>query len=396
MLRKLKNFAHLCLAILANVMYGFPAKKLTVIGVTGTDGKTTTSTIIYHILKSTGHKTALITTVGAYINNQMHSTGFHVTTPSAFAIQKFINQAAKSGHEYVVIETSSHGIDQNRIWGIPYKIAAITNITHEHLDYHVNFNAYIETKFKLLKRATVAVVNLDDAIVKNESKKLNNRVIGYSLHSPAEVNLSTFPFESKLFGSFNQSNCLAAIAVCKELGVNDEQIRTALMTIDPPPGRQDIIWNDEFKVMVDFAHTPNSIETILREAKQTNPKRLIHLFGAPGRRDQAKRKLMGESSAKYADVIVIAPDDPRDESIDYINGQIRSGLPTHFKAGENLFEFKDRLKALEFTLSNAQAGDFIVLTGKGHEPTLALADKELPWNEKELALNILQKMKPQA
>lgn len=396
MLRKLKNLAHWGLAVLANYIYGFPGRKLTVVGVTGTDGKTTTATIIYQILQSAGHKTALITTVGAYINGQMQSTGFHVTTPTAFTIQSFLSQAVKSGHTHAVIETSSHGIDQNRIWGIPYKVAAITNITHEHLDYHKNFEAYTSTKFKFLAEAGVAVVNLDDPIVKAESKRLNRRIVGYSLHGSAEINLDTFPFESKLFGSFNQLNCLAAIAVCQELGLTDDQIRTALAGLQAPPGRQEIIWDENFKVMVDFAHTPNSIETILKEARATNPKRLVHLFGAPGRRDQAKRKLMGEASARYADVIVVAPDDPRDESVEYINSQIRSGLPVHFKLNENLFEFTDRFKALEFALGQAQPGDFIVLTGKGHEPTLALADQELPWNEKEIALEILKKNNPLA
>lgn len=393
MIRKLKNLAHLALAIFANVINGFPANKITVIGVTGTDGKTTTTSIISHILNQAGHKAAMITTVGAYINGQMNSMGFHVTTPSAFALQKFLKDAVQAKHGYAVIETSSHGIDQNRIWGIPYKVAAITNITHEHLDYHKTFEAYVQTKFKFLKSAKTAVINLDDLVIEKYSNTLNNKVLTYSKSKDTDLNLSNYPFESNLFGSFNQSNILAAIGVCKELGLSDDQIRAGLKTFKAPLGRQDIVWDKDFKVMVDFAHTPNSLENILHEAKATQPKRLIHLFGAPGRRDQAKRPLMGATSSKYADVIIIAPDDPRDENISDVNNSIKQGIDSKFKLNENLFVFEDRLKAIEFALSQALPGDFVLLTGKGHESTLALANQELPWNEREIVLQILNKKK---
>jgi UDP-N-acetylmuramoyl-L-alanyl-D-glutamate--2,6-diaminopimelate ligase len=390
MIRKLKNLGHFGLAIAANILNGFPGRKITVVGVTGTDGKTTTTSLIYHILKSAGHKAAMITTVGAYINDKMHSTGFHVTTPSAFAIQKFLRQAVDTGHEFAVIETSSHGVDQNRIWGIPYAAAAITNLTHEHLDYHGTFKAYSEAKFKLLASAKTAILNIDDTTISAFKNRLRNKVITYSIAQPANFSLKSFPFQSNLFGTFNQSNALAAIAVCKELGIPDESIRQGLASFKPPLGRQDIVWDRGFKVMVDFAHTPNSIENILKEAKKTNPRRLVHLFGAPGRRDTAKRPLMGQASAKYADIIIVAPDDPRDEKISEVNSQIRQGISANFTEGKNLFEFNDRMKALEFALGQAQPGDFIVLTGKGHETTLALADQELPWNEREIALQILK------
>lgn len=391
MIRKLKNLGHFVLAVAANILNGFPGRKITVVGVTGTDGKTTTTSLIYHILKTAGHKTAMITTVGAYINDQMQETGFHVTTPSAFTLQKFLRQAVNSGHEFAVIETSSHGVDQNRVWGIPYTVGAITNITHEHLDYHKTFKAYSETKFRFLASAKTAVINLDDPTISAFQSRLRNKVLTYSLAQEADFNPQKFAFKSNLFGTFNQSNALAAIAVCKELGLSDEAIKSGLATFKAPLGRQDIVWDKEFKVMVDFAHTPNSVENILKEAKKTNPKRLVHLFGAPGRRDTTKRPLMGQASAKYADVIIVAPDDPRDEKISDVNNQIRQGIGENFIEGKNLFVFDDRIKALEFALRKAQQGDFIVLTGKGHEATLALADKELPWNEREIALGLILK-----
>jgi UDP-N-acetylmuramoyl-L-alanyl-D-glutamate--2,6-diaminopimelate ligase len=391
MIRQLKNLAHLCLAVIANILYGFPGKKLRVIGVTGTDGKTTTTSLIYHILKQSGKKTAMITTVGAYVNDQMEQTGFHVTTPSTFTVQKFLKKVVDTDNEFAVIETSSHGIDQNRIWGIPYEVAAITNITHEHLDYHKNFQEYAETKLKFLKSAKCAVINIDDPTIKFFPSKLKNKIITYSLHAHADYSTDNFPVESNLFGDFNKYNTLAAIAVCKEVGINDEQIRTAIKTFHAPKGRQELAYDGGFKVMIDFAHTPNSIENILKEARKTNPKRLIHLFGAPGRRDELKRPLMGQASARYADQIIITADDPRDEKVEKIIQQISGGISDKFHEGKNLFKIEDRKKAIEFAITNAQPGDFILLTGKGHETTLALADQELPWNEKEIVNSFIKK-----
>lgn len=390
MIRKLKNLAHLMLAILANVIYGFPGKKIKVIGVTGTDGKTTTTSLIYQILNSAGHKTAMITTVGAYINGQMRETGFHVTTPSAFALQKFLKEAVQTGHEFAIIETSSHGIDQNRIWGIPYKVAVITNITHEHLDYHKDFETYAQTKFKFMKSAPIAVVNIDDSKITSLKEYLKGRIVTYSKNNSADYNLTNFPFETSLFGSFNQMNCLAAIAVCKQFNLMDDEIRAGLKQVKSPTGRQDIVYNKHFKVMVDFAHTPNAISNILKEVRNTNPARIIHLFGAPGRRDVSKRPLMGQASAENADIIVLTADDPRDEKVEDINTRVKEGISKKFEINKNFFEIPDRLDAIKYAINLAQPGDFIVLTGKGHETTLATAKGEIPWDDKKIALEVIQ------
>jgi UDP-N-acetylmuramoyl-L-alanyl-D-glutamate--2,6-diaminopimelate ligase len=391
MIQKLKNIAHWGLAVLANVRYGFPARRITVVGVTGTDGKTTTTSLVYHILNSAGRKAAMVTTVGAYINGQMRSTGFHVTTPTSFALQKFLSEAARTGHEFAVIETSSHGIDQSRIWGIPYRVAAITNITHEHLDYHPSFEEYAETKLRFLRSVGAAVLNLDDPLVASSRGKFKNKVVTYSRNGAADLTVSSFAFETKLFGSFNQSNILAAVGICRELGIADELIRAGIRSFSAPPGRQEIVHDGEYKVMVDFAHTPNAVESVLREVKATSPRRLVHLFGAPGHRDQSKRPLMGAASDRYADVMIITADDPRTEKVADVIGQIRRGVSPRFVLGKNLFEIEDRMKAIEFAIAQAQPGDFIVLTGKGHEPTLALADREMPWNEREIVLGVIKK-----
>lgn len=390
MIRKLKNLAHLILGWTAGLVYGFPARKITIIGVTGTDGKTTTTSLIYHILNYSGHKTAMITTVGAYLNGEEHRIGLHVTTPSAWTLQKFLRDAVRTGHKFAVIETSSHGIDQNRIAGIPYRVAVITNITHEHLDYHKSFEEYARVKFKLLKKASIAVINLDDAKISSLAPLLKNNIVTYSRLSNADYTPAKYPFKTKLFGSFNESNCLAAIASVKQFSIPDDQIKEALEVFKAPLGRQDIVYDKEFKVMVDFAHTPNSIENILREVKNTHPKRLIHLFGAPGHRDQDKRPMMGQASAQYADVIILTADDPREEKVENICAQIRKGISGAFEINKNLFEVYDRKEAIKMVISMAQPGDFIVLTGKGHEAGLALSGGDVPWNEREIVLEIIK------
>jgi len=384
MTRHLKNLAHLGLAILANMRYGFPSRKLKVIGVTGTDGKTTTTSLIHHILDSAGRKAAMITTVGAAMGGQSEQMGLHVTTPPSFAVQRFLKRALDSGSEFVVLETSSHGIDQNRVWGVSYAIAVITNVTHEHLDYHKTFQAYAGTKLKFMKSAPVAIVNVDDKTVAGFIPQLTGKVVTYSRTSAADVTPERFPFKSPLFGDFNQSNALAAIAACREAGIPDQAIRDALLTFKAPAGRQEMAHDGEFKVMVDFAHTPNAVESILREVKGTNPKRLVHLFGSPGRRDVDKRPLMGAASSRYADVIIVTADDPRDERVEDVNAAIISGIKGKFTRGTDLFEFSDRMDAVSHALGSAQPGDFILMTGKGHEPTLAVGDKEIPWDEAKI------------
>ena len=162
MWQNIKNYYHLLQAIVANILYRFPARKLNVIGVTGTDGKTTTTSLIYHILKSAGKKVAMITSIGAYIGDKQYDIGFHVTTPSSFGLQRYIRRAVDQGNEYLVLETTSHALDQNRVWGIPYKIGVLTNVTHEHLDYHKTWEEYAKVKFHLIANSEVGIVNRDE------------------------------------------------------------------------------------------------------------------------------------------------------------------------------------------------------------------------------------------
>jgi UDP-N-acetylmuramoyl-L-alanyl-D-glutamate--2,6-diaminopimelate ligase len=420
MFQKIKNIYHLGQAIIANIIYGFPGRKLTVIGVTGTDGKTTTTSIIYHILKSAGKKTAMITSVGAYIGDKVYDIGFHVTTPSPFGLQKYIRKAVDDGVEYLVLETTSHALDQNRVWGIPYKIAVLTNITHEHLDYHKSYEEYAETKFKLLNLSNICIVNKDDnswsLITSQINSKLSfeNRIISYSLlDKEADFTPKKFPFTTQLLGKFNQSNSLAAIAAVKMLNISDSIIRQSLATFTPPPGRQEIVYDKEFKVIIDFAHTPNAFAKILPEVKRITRGRLIHVFGSAGKRDATKRPEMGRESSHYADIIILTAEDPRNEKIEEINKAISDGINSKFKfyasnevrshidnssrPGELdsnnkvVFEIPNRKEAIEFAINLAQKGDTVILTGKSHEKSMNLGRGEEPWDEFKVARDAIEK-----
>ena len=220
-IQKLKNIYHLFQAISANVFYGFPSKKLKIIGITGTGGKTTTTHLIYHILKSSGKKVSMISTVYAQIGEKQYDTGFHVTTPSAFSVQKLIFEAYKAESKYFILESTSHRLEQNQLWGIKFEIGVLTNITHEHLDYHGNYEEYVKAKLKLLLNSKVAIVNVDDESYKIISQKSKVKIQKYNSKVKS---LEELPELTK----FNRYNYAAAYKVCRELGVSEEIILKAI------------------------------------------------------------------------------------------------------------------------------------------------------------------------
>lgn len=380
MLTKFKNPYRLAKAVGANLIYGFPSRGMFVIGVTGTDGKTTTTSLIYHILKTAGKKVAMITTVGAYIGDKKYETGFHVTTPSSYTLQKYISQAKKEKCDYLVLEVTSHGLSQNRTFGISFQIGVLTNITHEHLDYHKTYKKYLLAKLKLLKQSKTLILNKDDQsfeLVKPFLKE--KQMIAYSLKD-------AFPFKTNLLGEFNKSNCLAAVATSRSLGIDEKIIQKALLSFKLPPGRQEIVYNKGFQVMIDFAHTPNAFAQILPSLKKLTSGKLIHVFGAAGQRDASKRPAMGRESAKFADVIILTAEDPRDERVSQINSEIKRGIKTVKK----VYDIPDREKAIKYAISRARSGDIVIITGKGHEQSINLGKGEVPWNDAKIALKYLK------
>lgn len=387
MFRKLKNIYHLIIATLSVVRYLYPAKNLIVIGVTGTDGKTTTSSLIYQILKLSGKNVSLITSVNAKIGNDEYDTGFHVTTPDPMALQRFIKKAKDIGSKYLVLETTSHALDQNRVIGCNYYMGVITNVTHEHLDYHLTYTKYLKTKAKLFKNVKFSVLNIEDKSYDFLKKVASGKVITYGLHK-GNYNLKNFKFETKLPGTFNQYNCLAAIASCKSLGIEEKIIQKGVLTFNPVVGRMDEIKNDRgIKILIDFAHTPNALEKALKVAKGMSKRRVISVFGSAGLRDKTKRPLMGHFASSNADVVILTAEDPRTENVNDIIDQIAQGI----KTGKQLFKVPDRQEAINKAINEiGRKGDLIIITGKGHEKSMCFGTKEYPWSDYEAVQNALK------
>lgn len=390
MLRSLKGLYHLLVAIIANIRFGFPSRKLTVIGVTGTDGKTTTTTLIYDILKAAEYKTSMITSVHAEIAGKTYDTGFHVTTPSPFFVQKYLREAVDHGDTHMVLEVTSHALSQYRVFGVRFAIGAITNVTHEHLDWHKTFLSYMKTKLSLLKKAHIAVVNRDEAEVYNffMPRLRHKNVITYGIHRDAKITPKSYPFTTKLLGEFNRYNILAALSVADALGIPKKTAQQVIAGFAGVVGRMEIVKREPFTVIVDFAHTPNAIDKALRSVRTMTKKHLIHVFGSAGLRDHTKRPLMGRASSKYADVIVLTEEDYRTERVETIMDEIATGI----EPGPKVFRAPNRQDAIDFAVKMAQPQDIIIITGKGHEKSLCRGKKEYPWSDQEAVKRALKKL----
>lgn len=381
-MQKLKNIYHLIQAIIANLWYGFPSRKLKVIGVTGTDGKTTTTHLIAHILKTSGHKASFVSSVYADIAGKVYDIGFHVTTPSPFTLQKFLKQSLDFGDEYFILETTSHAIDQNRIWGIKYEVAVLTNVTHEHLDYHKNYDEYLKVKTTLLEIAKKSLINEDDESYNYLSQKLKLKSQRYN------SKFNGFEKFTQLT-KFNQYNYSAGYLVCKQLGLNDDEIFVAMKSFVLPRGRMELVYDKNFKIIIDFAHTPNALANLLPELRNKYLKKnskLIHVFGAAGLRDMSKRPLMGLVSSQFADKIILTEEDFRTEKPEEICNQIASGI----KNNRTYEIIINREQAIFKAINMAKKGDIVVLTGKSHEKSLCRGKVEYPWDEHEAVRKALK------
>lgn len=391
MLQSLKRLYHFALALFAAVWFRFPSRKLTVVGVTGTDGKTTTTTIIYEILKTAGYKVSMITSVNAVIAGESYDTGFHVTTPNAFWVQKYLRQAVDNGDTHFVLEVTSHALTQSRVWGINFDVGVLTNVTHEHLDWHKTFENYLETKLSLLYQSKIAVLNKDDddiysrALLRLQFRKF----LTYGIRREAKITPTSFPFKTQLPGEYNRYNCLAAIAAALALKVDKNKILSAVSKFSGVSGRTEIIVKKPFKVIVDFAHTPNAIDQVLKTIRPETKGRLIHVFGSAGLRDHTKRPLMGAASGRYADIIILTEEDYRTENIEEIMNDIAKGIPLT----KQVYRFPYRLDAIEFAIKEAKPGDLVILTGKGHEKSLARGTVEYPWSDQKAVIKSLKKLK---
>ncbi|MBI3915161.1 MAG: UDP-N-acetylmuramoyl-L-alanyl-D-glutamate--2,6-diaminopimelate ligase, partial [Chloroflexi bacterium] len=425
--------SRLALAHLCSAFYDNPSRKLRVIGVTGTDGKTTTGALVASILRAAGHRVGAITTVGAQIGDQEIDTGFHTTTPDAPEIQRYLAQMVAAEMQYAVIECTSHGLAQHRLAAIDFDIAVVTNIQHEHLDYHKTFENYRAAKAMLFRSlasshrkartAKVAVLNAEDTGsfeflrgIETEEKIIystggtrhvtrhTSHVTGISAHhithSPSGLSFivetphGNLSISSSLLGRYNVSNILAAIGVGIARRVPFEAMREGIANVRGVVGRMQVMQSEPFTAIVDFAHTPNALRVALETAREIARGKVIVVFGCAGLRDAQKRALMGEIAGKLADKIVVTAEDPRTESLDAINAQIAQGLErAGRKNREDYFAVNDRAEAIGFAAQMARAGDVLIVTGKGHERSMCFGETEYPWSDQEALIAALKNQK---
>ncbi len=394
MLRKLKNLYHFFQALIAAVIFNFPSKNLVVIGVTGTDGKTTTVHMIYEILKTAGLKVSMISSVYAVIGPRQYDTGFHVTTPNAWHVQKYLRRALDGGSKYFVLETTSHGLDQNRLAFVNFNTAVITNITHEHMDYHKNWQKYASAKAKLFKSVKTSILNGDDQSFNFLKHKVSGKILTYSTKTEEDFNPKNFPLKLKIPGEYNLANALAAAAAAKNLGVTKQKILRALNNFTGVIGRmENIDLGQNFKVFIDFAHTPNGLEQSLKTLRSqlgSDSSKLIAVFGAASQRDKSKRPIMGKVADQNSDVIIITAEDPRKEKTEKIAEEIAKGIKGK-KLNEGYFVVPSRAGAIEFAINLARDGDTVGIFGKGHEKSMAHGKKEYPWDEFKVTKDAIKK-----
>ncbi|MEO6508411.1 MAG: UDP-N-acetylmuramyl-tripeptide synthetase [Patescibacteria group bacterium] len=406
MWQTIKNYYHLIQAIGANIYYGWPSKKLKVIGVTGTDGKTTTTSLIYHILINSGHKASMITTVYAKVGTQEFDTGLHTTTPHSFDVQRFLKKSVEAGDEFFILESTSHALHQYRIYDVDFEIGLITNITHESLEYHKTYENYVKAKLMLLLMSKKILINKDDGSYKLLSEHLHKakrHFKTYGLNEKTDYKLEISEKIKQKLTEFNRYNYLAAYAVCHELGIPDEKIFEAMKTFKLPVGRFEVVYDKDFTIIVDFAHTPNAMYQLLKSVKQLYPsRRVINMFGSAGFRDVTKRPIMGEASGEFADLTIITEDDPRTEDPMVIAEEIAQGLQkkgfeqvTIADFGESLKKYcilTNREKAIKKAISIAKKGDVLVFNGKGHEKSIARGNREDPWSDQEETIKVIKEL----
>lgn len=400
----IEPYGHLMEAVFFNVINGFPGRGLKVIGVTGTNGKTTTAFLIHKMLQEAGYKTGLMTTVawgaGDDIQEQIH----HYTNVPVPELMKRLKYMRAAKVDWVVMEITSQGLAQNRAWGVPISVAVMTNVTHEHLDYHKTFERYRDAKRKLFKRANknqrglrTGVINAEDPSAELFASDVRNpilygvergdvRAVSVKL-SPSgvsyEIESRELKIDCKLPGSFNVYNSLAAVCVGIRLGLSEEQIEKGIAALEGVEGRMTRIdEGQDFDVIVDYAHTPDSFEKLFKDLKPVVKGKLIVMFGSAGRRDEAKRAVQGELAGRYADEVIITEEDDRDiDGVEIMNEIAAGAEKAGKKRDKDLFLVHDRTEAISFAVKRAGKGDTVMMLGKGHEKTIERADGEYPWDE---------------
>lgn len=416
-----KNLYHLLRAILANLWFGFPSRKLKVIGVTGTDGKTTTVQMIVKILEEAGEKIAVASTINFKVGDDEWVNKTKFTTLSAWAVQQFLKRAVDEKCTVAVLETSSHSLDQFRVWGVDYDTAVVTNVTREHLDYHKTMEKYRRAKRRLFEKAKTLIVNLD---MENPQEFLSlpaEKRYGYSTHEKnleahvlnddcelvlardvslglagSEFVINDHNFKLNIPGRFNIENALAAICVSFSEDIRMDYMIRALEKIKGVSGRMERVQNDRgIDIIIDYAVTPNALKKLYNLVKEVRDEkegaRAISVFGSCGDRDRGKRPIMGEIVSSSVDIVIVTNEDPYTEDPQRIINEVASGVKNK-KEGENFFKIMDRREAIKKALQLAKPGDIVLVTGKGAEEKMMIGTGMIDWNDKKVIQEELEKL----
>jgi len=394
---------HYLLVLIGALIYNFPSQKLIVVGVTGTNGKSTVVHLITQILEKAGHKVASLSSIKFKIGQQERQNMLKMTMPGRFKLQKFLYKAVKNNCEYAVLEVTSEGIKQHRHQFINFDIAIFTNLSKEHLEAHKGFENYKRAKAKLFKSLIknkrkkieekdikkISIINIDDKNADYFLEFKPDKTYTYGIENKkADITPEKIDLQISLPGEFNIYNALAAACVGFSQNIQVKQILESLKDAEIIPGRMETIINKPFKVVVDYAHTPDSLEKVYK----TLEKKLICVFGScGGGRDKWKRPEIGKIAEKYCDKIILTNEDPYNENPNQILSDIESGF---LQANSKTLKIIDRKKAVNKALSQAKEGDTVIITGKGCEPWMCVANgKKIPWNERKIVEEELEKNK---
>lgn len=387
-------------AQISSNFFGNPSSKFKLIGITGTNGKTTVTYLVKQILDSMGKKTGLIGTNQNMIGDTVYETGR--TTPDSFELQNLFDKMAKSNLDYVIMEVSSHALELSRVYGCEYEVGAFTNLTQDHLDFHITMDNYALAKAKLFKQSKYAVINTDDSYGKAMAENCPCECLGYGAKDSASLKaenitlkqdgvgftLGDINFNVGIPGEFSVYNALCAIGICKSLGFELEDIASSLASATGVKGRAEVvdIGNRDYTVMIDYAHTPDGVENILKTARGFAKGRVVALFGCGGDRDVTKRPIMGRVAGELADFCIITSDNPRSEDPMSIIKMVEEGIketPTPYVVIENRYD------AIKYALENALSGDVIILAGKGHETYQVIDTGTIHFDEREVIQEVL-------
>lgn len=402
------------LALISANFYRHPSRDMSVIGITGTNGKTTTSYLINSILKVNGFKSGLIGTIDYRFDGEIIPSSH--TTPESLDLQQLFKRIAGGGGKYCVMEVSSHSLELDRVYGTRFETGVFTNLTQDHLDFHGNLEKYFHAKARLFKEYGLkkVVINIDDPYGRRLIKDTKSeKILTYGIKEDADIkadniNISInglkftvytptgkLNIESRLLGIHNIYNILASVSTAILEGLSEESIIKGILSLDTVPGRlEGINEGQDFTVLVDYAHTDDALKNVIKAAREIPHNKITVVFGCGGDRDRGKRPLMGKAAVGYSDFAIVTSDNPRSEEPSKIIEEIEKGIKTEDrrqKTEDRYIKIPDRREAIEYAINNASKGDIVIIAGKGHEDYQIFRDKKIHFDDREVAREAIRK-----